>query len=110
MKPAAERLKEELEKVTFLQPQIPVVSNVTADYFKGEENIRQNLIAQVASPVRWEESVKKLVRDGFQTFIEVGPGTVLTGLIRRIAPEVKLARVEDPETLATTLKILGKEG
>ncbi|MCG0278113.1 MAG: ACP S-malonyltransferase [Thermanaeromonas sp.] len=110
MQPAAEGLREELKRVAILPPKIPVVSNVTADYFKGEESIRQNLIAQVASPVRWEESIKRLVKDGFQTFIEVGPGSVLNGLIRRISPEVKLTRVEDPETLANTLKVLGEEG
>lgn len=110
MKPAAEGLKEELERVTFSRPRIPVVCNVTADYIEEEEDIRRNLISQVASPVRWEESIKRLVKDGFQIFIEVGPGNVLSGLIRRIAPEVKLANVEDPETLANTLKMLGKEG
>ncbi|SMB94811.1 [Acyl-carrier-protein] S-malonyltransferase [Thermanaeromonas toyohensis ToBE] len=110
MKPAAEGLKVELERVTFSRPRIPVVSNVTADYVQEVEEIRQNLITQVASPVRWEESIKRLISDGFEIFIEVGPGNVLSGLVRRIAPEVKLARVEDPETLVNTLKMLGKEG
>ncbi|MGB9661998.1 MAG: ACP S-malonyltransferase [Moorellaceae bacterium] len=110
MQPAAEGLKEVLAAMRLAPPQIPVVANVTADYYRAEETeIRELLVEQVVRPVRWEESVKKLVADGYRLFVEVGPGSVLSGLIRRIAPEAVVFRVENSSTLAQTLAQL-KEG
>lgn len=104
MRPAAEGLKEVLASIHIAPPGIPVVANVTADYYLADAGeIRKLLVEQVVRPVRWEESIRKLVADGYRHFVEVGPGSVLSGLIRRIAPEVTVTRVEDSATLAKTL-------
>jgi len=84
MQPAADRLKAELEKIEIKDANIPLVPNVTANYaIKGSE-IRQFLVQQVTSPVRWVESVKTMMKNGITVFVEVGPGNVLSGLVKRI--------------------------
>jgi len=89
MQPAADKLKAELDKINFNDPQIPVVANVTADFVTRGSEIKELLIRQVTSPVRWEESVKKLVAENYSTFIEVGPGKVLAGLVKTIERNVE---------------------
>ena len=84
MDPAVEQLKEALENVTMSAPRIPVISNVDAVSHNDPEEIRQLLIRQVVSPVRWEDSMRNLLDQGFDDFYEVGPGRVLRGLLRRI--------------------------
>ncbi|GFN23972.1 ACP S-malonyltransferase [Thermanaeromonas sp. C210] len=106
MRPAAEGLRNVLSEVDVADPQIPVVANVSADYIKDAGEIRAGLVEQVARPVRWEESIQRLVQDGYRFFVEVGPGSVLNGLIRRIASQVTVTRVEDPDTLNKTLALL----
>ena len=99
MKGAGIKLGSELDKISILSPHVPVVSNVTADYVKGPSDIREALVRQVSHPVRWEESVRLMVRDGIKTFFEIGPGKVLKGLIRRIAPDVQVYNVGTPEDI-----------
>jgi len=99
MKPAADRLAEELNKITIKDASIPVVSNVTADYATSAGTIKELLIRQMTSPVLWEDSVSKMTNDGFDTFIEIGPGKVLTGLIKKINPKAKVYNVSDASTL-----------
>ncbi|MGI9951085.1 ACP S-malonyltransferase [Moorellaceae bacterium AZ2] len=106
MRPAAEGLRGVLSEVAVATPQIPVIANVSADYVKDAEDIRASLVDQVARPVRWEETIQRLVQDGYQFFVEVGPGSVLSGLIRRIAPQATVTRVENPDTLNKTLALL----
>jgi len=91
MQPAADNLKAELEKIEIKDIQIPVVANVTADYVTRASEIRELLYKQVTSPVLWEDSVKKMIADGVTSFVEVGTGNVLAGLIKKIdkAVEVK---------------------
>jgi len=84
MESAAAKLKTELEKVSFGPLRMPVVSNVTSDYYRGPDDIRELLFQQVARPIRWQESVERLSADGYDRFAEVGPGRVLTGLLRKI--------------------------
>lgn len=84
MRPADERLAEALADVPMRKPKIPVVSNVDARPHDDPEEIRQLLIQQILSPVRWEDSVRYLLAQGFDQFYEVGPGRVLLGLLRRI--------------------------
>jgi [acyl-carrier-protein] S-malonyltransferase len=84
MKPAADEFKQFLSAVTINDPKIPVVANVTADYVKTSADIRELLYQQVYSSVRWTQSVQRMVADGVETFEEVGPGNVLTGLIKKI--------------------------
>ncbi len=84
MRPADEVLAEALADVPMQKPKIPVISNVDAQTHDDPEEIRQLLIRQVIQPVLWEDSLKKLLADGFDQFHEVGPGRVLRGLLRRI--------------------------
>jgi [acyl-carrier-protein] S-malonyltransferase len=99
MAPLASAFEPVLAKVTVQDPMIPVVANVTADYERSAEEIRRNLVTQLASSVRWTASMQRLVDDGFDTFVEVGPGRVLTGLMQAIDPEVRAYNTNDPDTI-----------
>jgi [acyl-carrier-protein] S-malonyltransferase len=100
MKPAEERLAPELRALAVNDPQFPVVANVDAELkTQGEASI-DALVRQIASPVRWEDVMRRLVSEGVTTFVEVGPGTVLTGLARKQAREASVASFESPEQLA----------
>ena len=85
MQPAVERLTTVLENVTLQSPRLPVVSNVDAQAHTDPEEIRQLLVQQVVSPVRWEDSMNKLLTDGTEQFYEIGPGRVLRGLLKRLS-------------------------
>lgn len=97
MKEAAGLFKIELDKVKFSIPEVGVVSNVTADYVKTPEEIRGNLERQLHNPVLWEESVRKMAGDGVEAFLEICPGKVLNGLLRRIDPALKVYNIEKME-------------
>ncbi len=88
MMPAKIKLEEAINKAVFHTPSCPVYQNVDAMPHTSPEEIKQNLVAQLTSPVRWTQSVKNMVADGADRFIECGPGAVLQGLVRKIAPEV----------------------
>jgi [acyl-carrier-protein] S-malonyltransferase len=95
MKPAGERLKEELDKAEVGELHFPVLSNAEAHFYPGRESIRGLLVKQVDHPVRWEECMQRLLAKGADLVLEVGPGKVLTGLMRRISKDTKMANVED---------------
>jgi [acyl-carrier-protein] S-malonyltransferase len=99
MKPAEERLKPILDDAPIHDLWLALVSNVDASPIGTATAVRNALIRQVASPVRWVESVQKMVSMGVRKFVEVGPGNVLTGLIKRIDPSVELANVSDVESI-----------
>ncbi|MEK3700174.1 ACP S-malonyltransferase [Paenibacillus sp. FSL R10-2199] len=101
MKEAAEQLAAELQKVTFNAPLIPVIVNVTAAPVTDPEEIRNLLVAQVFSPVLWQDSVEWLIADGVDTFVEIGSGSVLAGLIRKIDKNVKLVNINSLENAQT---------
>ncbi|WP_310550044.1 ACP S-malonyltransferase [Paenibacillus glufosinatiresistens] len=101
MKPAALRLEEELARVQFRKPAVPVVVNATASAVSDPEELRSLLVKQVYSPVLWQDSVEELIRAGVDTFVEIGPGSVLTGLIRKIDRSVKLLNVNSLESVGT---------
>ena len=103
MKPAAERLAAELAQVPVADPTIPVVRNVDAGVTRTARDVVPFLLAQVASPVRWTQCVQRLAALGATTFVEVGPGRVLTALTRRIADGAKALSVEDPTSLEKAL-------
>ena len=103
MKPAAERLKEVLDKIEFRDAKFPVFSNVTAEPVVKAEEIRALLVKQAASPVKWEMSMHRMIKDGFDTFVEVGPGKVLTGFTRKIDRAMNALNVEDMASLEKTL-------
>ncbi|HEY7651403.1 MAG TPA: ACP S-malonyltransferase [Methylomirabilota bacterium] len=99
MKPAADRLAAELERVTVTAPRIPVVRNVDAGVTTTADEVKPFLVQQVASPVRWTECAERLAREGATAFLEVGPGRVLTGLLKRTLDGVRGYPVEDPASL-----------
>lgn len=105
MIPAGKRLAEDLNKVAVADPRIPVVTNVSADLVCSGQEVKDSLIRQVYSPVRWEECVLKLISLGVDTFVEVGPGKVLSGLIKKISREVTILNVEDRSSLEKTLAL-----
>ena len=107
MKPAAERLARDLDAAGIADAQISVVNNVDAREVHSAAEVRDGLKRQVTSPVRWEQSMRYLREKGVELFIEVGPGKVLTGLLRQIDREANCLQVEDLATLNGTLAWLG---
>jgi [acyl-carrier-protein] S-malonyltransferase len=108
MQPAQDKLAAELKKITFAALKMPLVTNVDADTISTGDEAHEALIRQVTLPVRWEESIRLLIEEGVNTFIEVGPGKVLSGLLRQIERSVATLNVEDEKSLAMTLeKITG---
>jgi [acyl-carrier-protein] S-malonyltransferase len=108
MMPAQEKLQKDLNAAEFEDLQVPLVTNVDADSIRQGEEARSALIRQVTMPVRWEESMRMLLDEGVNTFVEVGPGRVLTGLMRQIERSVATLNVEDEKSLqATVEKIAG---
>lgn len=99
MMPAQERLASELEKLEFHDLRLPLVTNVDANVITKGEDARRSLVRQVSSPVRWLESVQLLIKENVQTFIEVGPGKVLCGLVRQIERSANCLNVGDAESL-----------
>ena len=106
MQPAADRLKEVLDSIEVADAKIPVYANVTAKPETRGDEIRDVLVKQAASPVHWETSVRNMIADGVDTFIEVGPGRVLTGFVKKIDRSFTGQNVEDLASLEKTLAYL----
>lgn len=108
---ASVKLKEELEKIDFNNPKVKIISNVTADFIENKEDIKEILCKQVKSSVRWSESINKMLDMGVDTFIELGPGRVLSGFVKEISREkglkVNIFNVEDLKSLSKTLEGIG---
>jgi len=104
MMPAQEKLAKDLESVQFSDLRFPLVTNVDADTIEKGEEARDALIRQVSAPVLWEASIRLMVDEGVNTFVEVGPGRVLTGLLRQIERSVAALNIEDEKSLAMTLE------
>jgi len=107
MKPAQDRLALDLAILAFRDPGVPLVNNVDARVVRGGEDGREGLVRQVSGAVRWQESVELLAREGVDVFVEVGPGTVLSGLVRKIAKHARVLNVDSPESLEATVAALG---
>jgi [acyl-carrier-protein] S-malonyltransferase len=99
MQPAAERLARVLDPVPVAPLQFPVISNVEAAPCSDAAHVKALLVRQVVSPVRWQESVEALACLGCSTAVEVGPGRVLSGLVKRIAPQIHCTPAEDFDAL-----------
>lgn len=99
MEPAGEKLLKELEKININDIKCPVISNSDADFYPSRDKVLGLLVKQLSRPVRWEDSVAKALSSGADTFIEVGPGKVLCGLLKRINREIKSFNVEDVDSL-----------
>jgi len=108
MAPAATRLEAHLRAVAIQDLKVPLVTNVDADLLTDRAKVVDVLVRQVTSPVRWEEVTTRLAKEGTSTFVEVGPGKVLSGLIRRIVPDARVLNVEDRASLEATLQALGQ--
>ena len=109
MKPAEERLASDLVNIRFERPRWPVIANVYARPVEEAETSREALVRQVTGSVKWSQSIEWLIGKGTQTFVEVGPGKVLCGLMRQIDRAKKCLNVEDPSTLRKTLEFLDNE-
>ena len=99
MKPAGERLEKALEEISVGDLKIPVVTNVEAEANTSKARVKELLVAQVSSPVRWEESMRKMIEKGIEQVLEIGPGKVLSGLMKRIDSRVETKNLEDLQTL-----------
>lgn len=106
MEDAARDLKKALKEAAFYDPGIPVVANVTAGYITSGDRARELLSRQVTSPVLWAASMQLMIENGFDTFVEVGPGTVLQGLLAK-AKDVRVYGTHDAASIARTLSELG---
>jgi len=109
MKPAADRLASELDRVTVSAPRIRIVRNVDGGVTTSADEVKPFLVQQVASPVRWTDCVERLAREGATGFLEVGPGRVLTGLLKRTLDGVRGHAVEDPASLEKAVAALTGE-
>jgi [acyl-carrier-protein] S-malonyltransferase len=103
MASAADGMANELKHATINDPVIPVIANVTADYVRTADDIREALAKQIMGSVRWEESVRKMAEDGVEGFIELGSGTVLAGLINKTVSDVYIKSVGDTGSLESLL-------
>jgi len=99
MKPAAEKLAKALEPITVQDLKIPVLSNVEADFYHSKNDIKRLLTEQVDHPVRWIEEMEKMVREGVDKCVEIGPGKVLNGLVRKISRETAIQSIENPDSI-----------
>jgi len=100
LKPAEERLEPELRALRVQNPRVPVVANVDAEPKRDTAAAIDALIRQVSAPVRWEQVVQRLASEGVTNYVEVGPGTVLSGLIKKIHKDARVFSFADPEDLA----------
>ncbi len=107
MRKAGDRLAKELESVAISDLSIPIMNNADAKFLQKASEIRPSLIKQISSPLYWEDSIKNMVSDGHDTFIEIGPGKVLSGLVKRIAKDAKVLNIEDVKSMHDTFNALG---
>lgn len=110
MEKASMHFADALNEVEIKDAKIPVVNNVEAKFITKAEDIRESLLKQLSQSVLWEDCIKRIYSSGINTFIEVGPGKVLSGLIKRIEPSAKVFNVEDTESLAKTIKEVQNNG
>jgi [acyl-carrier-protein] S-malonyltransferase len=100
MKPAEDRLAPELRAIQAQAPRVPIVANVDAEPKREAQAAIEALVQQVSAPVRWEAVVRRLASEGVTTYVEVGPGTVLSGLVRKIHREATVVNFGSPDDLA----------
>jgi [acyl-carrier-protein] S-malonyltransferase len=106
MFPAQEKLAKDLQEINFSDLEFPIIENISAEANMKGDRVRHALTEQVSKPVRWAQSVENLINDGVETFVEIGVGKVLSGLVRQINRDVRSLNVEDTESLRNTLQTL----
>lgn len=99
LKGAGEKLKKVLADISAQEPLVPYLANVTADYVTGSNQVKELLSTQVASSVKWQQTMERMLADGFDTFIEIGPGRTLTGFMKKINKEVTMINIEKTEDM-----------
>lgn len=109
MKPAAEKFKDVLNGMNIVDAKIPVIANVMAEPIIEADIIKEKLVEQLYSPVQWEDSVRKMIELGVDTFIEIGPGKVLSGLVKKIDRTVKTYAISDIESAQATIGAIKEE-
>ena len=109
LKEAGEKLGDVMDKITLKELTIPYVTNVTAEYVEDIGETKELLMKQVASSVRWEQSIEKMIEDGVDTFVEIGPGKTLTGFVRKINKTVKTYHISTWEDMEQVLSQLVEE-
>src|SRR3981189_1454206 len=108
MTPAQEKLEKDLKQTEFVALRVPLVTNVDADTIENGDEAREALIRQATTQGRWEDAVRLLIDEGVNTFVEVGPGRVLSGLLRQIERSVATLNVEDEKSLAATVEKIAR--
>ena len=106
LKPASDKLAEELKNIEIHDMKIPVITNVTGEEVENKDDVVPILVKQVMNPVKWEDTIHYLAEKGVDTFIEVGPGKTLSGFVKRTVKGVKILNVEDLKSLEKTLAAL----
>lgn len=109
MKPAAERLQGVLDEINIINAEVPVIANVSASEMIEKDDIKEKLIQQLYSPVLWEDSIRKMIELGVDTFVEIGPGKVLSGLVKKIDRSAKTYAISDEESLTSVMNALKEE-
>jgi [acyl-carrier-protein] S-malonyltransferase len=99
MQPAADGLSEIIATIDFQDPAVPIIANVTAQPLTTAEQVKAELLSQLCNGVQWQRSIEYMVDEGMSTFIEIGPGKVLSGLIKRINKNVKTINIGDAEAI-----------
>lgn len=105
--PASEKLAKELEKIELHQMNVPVITNVTANYINDISEIKPLLEKQIKSPVLWEQIIRRMISDGVDTFVEIGPGRTLSAFVKKVDRKLKVFNVEDIKSLNKTVEALG---
>ena len=106
MKPAEEKLSPLLDETNFKKSLFPVMANVDAEETNGADEAREKLKLQVSRSILWQQSIERMRKMGIDTFIEIGPGKVLSGLVRQILPDIRIFNVEDKKSLEKTFSSL----
>ena len=99
LKPASDKLRLELENVKINDLKLPVITNVTADYINSKDEVKDLLTRQVMSSVLWEDTIRRMISDGVDTFVEIGPGKILSGFVKKIDRTLAIFNVEDVDSL-----------
>jgi [acyl-carrier-protein] S-malonyltransferase len=107
MKDAGAKLALELDKITIRDLTFPIVNNADAKFIRTAAELKPSLLKQISSSLYWEDSINRMTAEGFDTFIEIGPGKVLSGLVKRIVKDAKVLNVEDAKSMTETLAALG---
>ncbi len=106
LKPAGDKLALELENINLKDITVPVMTNVNGDYVKNKDEIKANLKLQVMSSVLWETIIRNMIKDGVDTFVEIGPGKVLSGFVKKIDRKLTVVNIEDMTSLNKAVELL----